>query len=97
VRADALIEALRAIEPSLRKEYGVAALHVFGSVARGEETSSSDLDLLVDFEGPPTFAGFMDLKLRLEDVLGVTVDLATRKALRPSMRARIEAEARRVV
>jgi predicted nucleotidyltransferase len=38
----------------------------------------------------------MDLKLRLEDLLGTKVDLVTRKALRPSMRARIEAEARRV-
>jgi uncharacterized protein len=39
-------------------------LYVFGSVARGEATPASDVDLLVEFEGRPTFATFMDLDLR---------------------------------
>lgn len=69
---------------------------MFGSVARGEATEASDLDVLVDFVGPATFDGFMGLKLFLEDGLGVKTDLVTRPALRPRLRARIEAEARRV-
>ena len=55
-----------------------------------------DLDLLVEFEGGTTFDAFMGTKLAIEDALGVRVDLVTRAALKPRLRARIEAEARRV-
>ena len=43
-----------------------------------------------------TFDGYMGLKLFLEDSLGVKVDVVNRAALKPRLRARIEAEARRV-
>lgn len=93
---DDLTLALRGLERRLREELGVAALYVFGSVARGEAAAGSDLDLLVEFESQPTFARFMDLKFLLEDTLGVRVDLGTRSALRDQLRPRIESEARRV-
>jgi hypothetical protein len=82
--------------PAVRARFAVRDLSVFGSVARDEASEASDLDLLVDFEGPATFDGFMGLKLFLEDELGAKVDLVTRGALKPRLRARIEAEARRV-
>ena len=76
--------------PELRVRFGVRDLSVFGSVARDEATAASDIDLLVDFEGPATFDGFMGLKLFLEDTLGVKVDLVTRAALKPRLKSRIE-------
>jgi predicted nucleotidyltransferase len=82
--------------PAVRARFEVRELAIFGSVARGEATEASDIDVLVDFEGPATFDGFMGLKLFLEDNLGVKVDLVTRAALKPRLRERIEAEARRV-
>jgi predicted nucleotidyltransferase len=82
--------------PTARRRFGVRDLAVFGSVARGEASATSDLDVLVDFEGPATFDGFMGLKFLLEDTLGVKVDLVTRAALRPRLRERVESEARRV-
>ena len=82
--------------PRLKSELGVAALYVFGSVARGEASADSDVDMLVEFDGPATFARFMDLKALLEDSLGARVDLVTRAALRTPSKRRIEAEARRV-
>lgn len=91
-----LRDALESVRPRLKTDFGVAALYVFGSVARGEATPESDVDLLVEFDGRPTFARFMDLKALLEDALGVRVDLVTRPALREQLRPRIEAEARRV-
>ena len=91
-----LTDVLETLRPRLREEYNVAALFVFGSVARGDAHGSSDVDLLVEFSGPATFAGFMDLKALLEDALGARVDLVTRAALRPRLRPRIEAEAQRV-
>lgn len=93
---DDLAFTLHGLHRRLREEFGVAALYVFGSVARGEAVAGSDVDLLVEFEGPPTFAQFMDLKFLLEDTLGLRVDLVTRGALRDRMRPRIESEARRV-
>lgn len=82
--------------PTVRERFGVRELAVFGSVARGEATAASDLDVLVDFEGPATFDRFMGLKLFLEDAFGRRVDLVTRPALKPRIRDRILAEARRV-
>lgn len=87
---------LSSLLPELRARFGVRELAVFGSVARDEATDASDLDLIVDFEGPATFDAFMGLKLFLEDTLAVRVDLATRPSLKPRLKARIEAEARRV-
>jgi uncharacterized protein len=89
-------EAVRQLQPRLKTDFRVAALYVFGSVARGEARADSDIDVLVEFDSTPTFARFMDLKALLEDTLGAHVDLVTRAALRSQLKPRIEAEARRV-
>lgn len=73
-------------------ELGVTSLSLFGSVARGDATETSDIDLLVSFDGRATFDRFMDLKLFLEDLLGRRVDLVTEKALREEIRALVEQE-----
>lgn len=94
-RGEAL-KKLGELLPIVKTRYGVHELFVFGSVARDEADGASDMDVLVDFHGPATFAGFMGLKLFLEDEFGVRVDLVTRRALRPRMKPQIEAEAVRV-
>jgi hypothetical protein len=96
MRHEELSAAIDRIEHRIRDEYRVSALYVFGSVARGEASTGSDIDLLVEFAGPATFARFMDLKALLEDTIGARVDLVTRGALRRRLRPQIEAEARRV-
>lgn len=72
----------------------VAALFLFGSVARGEAHAASDIDLLVEFEAnqPVSLFHFLQLQFFLEERLGHSVDLATPDALRPSMRAQIMKE-----
>ena len=75
---------------------GVASLALFGSVARGEDGAASDVDLLVAFDGPATFDGYMDLKLFLEDLLERRVDLVTEQALREEVRPSVERELLRV-
>jgi uncharacterized protein len=72
---------------------GVKSLAIFGSTVRNEATGESDIDLLVEFEGPATFDGYMETKFLIEDVLGRRVDLVTRQALRPGMLQRVESEA----
>jgi uncharacterized protein len=56
---------------------------VFGSVARGEADSDSDLDLLVDFEPGASLLDHIGLFQDLEDLLGVGVDVVARSALKP--------------
>jgi uncharacterized protein len=56
---------------------------VFGSVARGEARSGSDVDLLVDFEPGASLLDHVGLFQDLEDLLGVGVDVVTRSALKP--------------
>ena len=72
--------------------YGIKSLALFGSVARDDAGADSDIDVLVEFEGPATFDGYMELKFYLEDLLGKPVDLVTPKALRSQLRPRIERE-----
>lgn len=79
--------------PEIRQKFAARSLAIFGSVARNEASAGSDLDVLVEFEGRPTFDNYMGLKLYLEELFGVTVDLAIPSDLRPALRPRIEQEA----
>ncbi len=85
-------ELLGSHQADLRQR-GVKRLAVFGSVARGEASSSSDIDVLVEFDRPVGLFEFIRLKLYLEDLSGCPVDLVTPDAIRPAMRASILSEA----
>jgi predicted nucleotidyltransferase len=76
----------------IRQRFSVRSISLFGSVVRGEARHDSDIDVLVVFEGKPTFDAFMDLQFYLEDLLGARVDLVTENALRPQVRRAIEGE-----
>ena len=67
---------------------GARWLGLFGSFARDEARPDSDVDLVVDLDHR-TFDRFMDLKLRLEDLLGRKVDLVLSDSLKPRVRDRI--------
>ena len=75
------------------ERFGVGSLALFGSIARDEAHAGSDVDILVEFDGTPSFGRFMDLKFYLEDLLGCPVDLVTRRALKPRLRTRVIEEA----
>ncbi len=89
------LRRLRRLTPELSR-LGVRALALFGSFARGEGGPESDVDILVEFEGPTRFDQFMELRHLLEETLGRRVDLVTHGALKPRLRQRIEREALRV-
>lgn len=67
-------------------QLGVKSLDLFGSVARDEADSNSDVDFLVEFDQPQGLFQLLRVKHYLEDVLGCSVDLATRTALREHLR-----------
>jgi len=75
------------------RELGVATLEIFGSVARGQARDDSDVDLLVTFSRPVGLLRFVEVKQRLEEILGRRVDLVLRRSLKPALREAVLAEA----
>jgi uncharacterized protein len=73
--------------------HGARNVRVFGSVARGESSGSSDLDLLVEMTDGRSLFDLVALGADLEEALGVAVDVVTEKSLSPYLRDRVLAEA----
>jgi predicted nucleotidyltransferase len=75
-------------------QHGVHRVRVFGSRARGEASTSSDVDLLVDFEPGRDLLDLVALKQDLEELLGCHVDVVEEDGLSPYLRQRVVEEAR---
>src|ERR1700674_3887143 len=75
------------------RKHGAREIRVFGSVARGEATDQSDLDLLVDWEPDRSLLDVIGLKQDLEDLLGVTVDIGSERGLHWYIRDEVLREA----
>ena len=67
----------------LTKQFKVKEIGIFGSVVRGEDKETSDVDILVEFEEPIGFFKFLELEEYLSDLIGRKVDLVSKKALKP--------------
>ncbi len=93
---DALITSHEQELQALARQYGVGGLFVFGSMARGDATPDSDVDLLVDNVSQLTGFQLGALQMDAQDILGRKVDLLTRNALHPLMRERVLQEAVRL-
>jgi len=85
-------EVKRKIVPILSR-YGVKRAAVFGSVARGEARSDSDVDLLVELYEPLGLFRFAQLNYTLEDALNKKVDLVKNTAIKSSFKPNILREA----
>jgi predicted nucleotidyltransferase len=94
---DEIMETLRASREELRRDFGVEAMALFGSAARGDAGPQSDIDVLVDVPKPISLFQLVALQLRLQEILSVPkVDVVLRDAIFPPLRAAILAEALRV-
>ena len=91
---DEVISKLRAHEPEL-KAAGIVRLAVFGSVARGDNSPESDVDLLADFDKTKhyTLLTMGRLENRLADLLGTRVDLSSPEWLKESVKNQVLREA----
>jgi len=89
-----VIAKLRECEPEL-KAAGIVRLSLFGSVARGDESRESDVDLVAEFDPARQFSllDMVGLENRLTDILGVRVELTPAKALKDPVRDRVNREA----
>jgi uncharacterized protein len=89
-----VIETLRRHEPEL-KAAGIVHLRLFGSIARGEASARSDIDLIADFDRSKrlTLYGMAHLENRLSDLLGAKVDLSPAGSMKGRVHARALREA----
>ena len=82
---------LAAAAPAIRRQFGVTRLGLFGSFARGEQTRTSDVDVLVGFApGSATLHNFIGLSDYLEQLFKRKVDLLTEASLSDLIRPYIE-------
>ena len=86
-----VITVLKREKPRLIKRFPLHGLSVFGSVARGDATPDSDVDILVDVD-PSIGLDIVSLADEIEQLLGRKVDLISRRAVKPNMIQQIEQE-----
>jgi len=80
-------------QPSAKNLYrnqGVNYLGLFGSYARGEATTNSDIDLLIDFDQTKSLFELADISLFLKSLLGQKVDLIDRDSIKKALKPYIE-------
>jgi len=68
-----IIETISENSEKLRNDFGIQSLRIFGSVARGQQTEDSDIDIFVEM--PPKMYFIVGAKQFLEEILGCDVDL----------------------
>lgn len=81
----------RQIIPILKKN-GVSKAALFGSIVRGQEEDSSDIDILVNYNTDVTLLDVAGLQIELEQILGRKVDLVSEKFLHRRIRDKVNNE-----
>ena len=77
----------------LAHRFGVTNVRIFGSRARGDATSESDLDLLVEYADGTSLLDVIGFEQELEGLLGIKVETVSDRTLHPIIRDRVLAEA----
>ena len=91
-RPSAIIDKMaNKIKPILKRN-GVLKAALFGSIIRGQETETSDIDILVNYDEGVTLLDVASLQFELEQLLGRKVDLVSEKFLHRRIRDRVNEE-----
>ncbi|MBA7548906.1 hypothetical protein ES705_41374 [subsurface metagenome] len=86
------IDEFKDLMLNILKKYEVKRASLFGSIVRGEMTSESDLDLLIEFKGKKSLLDLAGLKIELEEKLKCKVDVLTYDSLHPLLKKQILTE-----
>ncbi len=78
-----LRNVIREHKNELEQKFKVKEIGIFGSYIRREQKKGSDIDILVEFKEPIGLFQFIELEEHLEKLLGLKVDLVSKKALKP--------------
>lgn len=79
------------------KKFNPSMIGVFGSYARNEQTKESDLDLLIDFNSKINLLDLIGLEQELSEVLGIKVDLVTKRSVKENLLPFIQRDLIRIV
>jgi len=82
-KIEAIKQKIEKQKSFIMERYNVKSIGIFGSYARGEERTDGDIDILVEFQQPIGIFAFLDLEEYLTDLIGIKVDLVSKKALKP--------------
>jgi predicted nucleotidyltransferase len=82
-------EEIKTIVLPVFRRYDVVKAALFGSMARGDSTEKSDVDLLVEFKGDKSLLDLAGLKIEIEEKIGRHVDILTYNSIHPLLRERI--------
>lgn len=83
------LEEIKDIIIKVLKKHNVKRAAIFGSIARGEATEESDIDIVIEFEGRKSLLDLVDLKLELQELLGKKVDVITYNSINPLLKEQI--------
>ena len=89
---DKINKTLKQNKQTLRREFKIRELGIFGSYVRGEQKKNSDVDILVDFSETPGLFDYMKVENRLSAILHKKVDLVMKGALKPRIGRNIMCE-----
>jgi len=87
------IHSQRSAILEIAERYGASDFRIIGSVARGESTDASDLDLIARFEPGRLLLDHGGLVMDLRELLGIRVDVIDEEAMRPRFREHVMKEA----
>ena len=93
MKPSAVFEQHRETIRRLVAEHGMSNPRLFGSALHGDDTETSDLDLLIDIGPHTSLFEIVNLQLALQDAVGIPVDLRTPGELHPKFRNEVLAEA----
>jgi uncharacterized protein len=80
-----ILSRLKELKPTLKKEYAVKEIGLFGSFSDGTNTEDSDIDLIVELEKPIGWK-FFSLELYLENVFNRKIDLVTKNSIKEQLK-----------
>ncbi len=85
---DEILNKLREIKPELYNKFYIKNLGLFGSYVRGENSETSDIDVLIEYEENSPFSLFTLIGAEhfLTELFGIKVDLVNKKSIKPALK-----------
>ena len=85
-----ILQTLQSLKPRLQEKYGLSELALFGSYSRGEQTTESDIDIIVDFNKPVGIE-YLDVVYLLQEAFKeVPVQVVSKGAIKPKYYERLK-------
>ena len=85
MNSEDILAKLRELRPIITARYKAKEVGIFGSFVRGEQSASSDIDILVEFEDGADLFDLIGLTLYLEEIFQRQVDVVPKRALRAEL------------